>query len=217
MKSPARTFPWTVIIGLILLFLTLALAFLLVNIGRLKAAPPLPMLEKVGDFSLTNELGAPVSLADLKGHVWVADIIFTRCPGPCLKMTRQMKEIETALPPSSKTRLVSLTTDPDFDTPEILTKYAERFHADTNRWMFLTGTKKEIRNLAIDSLKLTAVEKTPEERQSENDLWVHSTIFVVVDKHGNLRAIVQTTGPEVNWPQSKRKLLADVKQLERES
>ncbi|HET7623990.1 MAG TPA: SCO family protein, partial [Verrucomicrobiae bacterium] len=80
MKSPARTFPWTVIIGLILLFLALALAFLLVNIGRLKAAAPLPKLETVGDFSLTNELGAPVSLADLKGSVWVADIIFTRCP-----------------------------------------------------------------------------------------------------------------------------------------
>ena len=98
----------------------------------------------IADFTLTNQNGSAVSLADLRGQVWVADIIFTRCPGPCLKMTRQMKELQEALPPASQAKLVTLTTDADFDTPPVLKAYAERFGADTNRWMFLTGPKRRL-------------------------------------------------------------------------
>src|SRR5208283_2534015 len=101
----------------------------------------------------------PVTLATLRGHVWVADIIFTRCGGPCPRMTRQMKDLQEALPANSQARLVTLTTDADFDTPAVLKAYGERFGADFNRWLFLTGTKPGIANLAIDSLKLTAIEK----------------------------------------------------------
>lgn len=79
----------------------------------------LPVYGSVADFTLTNQDGAPVSLADLRGHVWVANVIFTRCPGPCLKMTRQMKELQQALAQDSQARLVSLTTDPDFDKPAV--------------------------------------------------------------------------------------------------
>ena len=68
--------------------------------------------------------------------------------------------------PASQAKLVTLTTDADFDTPPVLKAYAERFGADPQRWMFLTGTKQEIAKLAIDSLKLTAIAKKPEERES---------------------------------------------------
>src|SRR5882724_3085730 len=60
-------------------------------------------------------------------------------------MTRQMKQRQDSLPPRSQAKLVSLTTNPDFDTPRVLKAYAERFGADPNRWMFLTGAKKESR------------------------------------------------------------------------
>jgi protein SCO1/2 len=218
MNPPAvRRFPWTVGIGLLLLILSLSLAFLLAKAqSRLPRHESLPVLASIADFSLTNENSATVSLADLRGHVWVADIIFTTCPGPCLRMTHQMKEIQDALSADDKTKLVSLTTNPDYDTPGILKTYAEHNGADTNRWMFLTGTKKQINNLAVDSLKLSAVEKKPEERTSPEDLWVHSTIFVLVDKHAQLRAIYQTGGDDVSWPVEKKKLLAAVQQLERE-
>jgi protein SCO1 len=218
MKPPAvRRFPWTVGIGLLLLILGLSLAFLLAKAqSHLPRREPLPVLASVADFSLTNQAGGAVSLADLRGKVWVADIIFTRCPGPCLRMTRQMKELQDALPPASSTRLVSLTTDSDYDTPEVLKTYAMKNGADANRWMFLTGTKKQVNNLAVDSLKLSAVEKKPEERVTPEDLWVHSTIFVIIDKHAQLRAIYQTGGEDVSWPSEKKNLLAAVKQLERE-
>ena len=203
--------------GVLLLLLTLLLAYLLTGLqSRVNRRPPLPVIGAISDFALTNQAGRAVSLADLRGQVWIADIIFTRCPGPCLKMTRQMKELQDALPAASKARLVTLTTDPDFDTPPVLAKYAGRFNADTNRWMFLTGTKKEISALGGGSLKLSAVEVKPEERKSENDLFIHSTIFVVVDKQARLRGVFETGGEGVDWSVEKQKILAAVKQLEHE-
>src|SRR5690606_28314567 len=113
-------------------------------------------------------------------------------------------------------KLISLTTDPEFDTPEVLKRYAERFEADSNRWEFLTGTKKQIGDLAINSLKLAAIEKKPEDRESENDLFVHSTIFVVVDKRGQLRGVFETVGEGVDWPESRKNILDAVKELRKE-
>ncbi|MEY2466521.1 MAG: hypothetical protein QOD03_1042 [Verrucomicrobiota bacterium] len=217
MNPPPRKLPWTVVIGLLLLVMTLALAFLLADLksrGALKAR--LPVLGQVADFNLTNQNNVAVTLGDLRGQVWAADIIFTRCPGPCARMTRQMKELETALPPESRAKLISLTTDPEFDTPAVLTMYATRFSAETNRWTFLTGTKKEIGHLAIDSLKLSMVEKKPEERASDDDLFIHSTYIVLVDKHGQLRAVYHTDGEQADWTKSKQNILNAIKQLEHE-
>jgi protein SCO1/2 len=217
MNPPSRKLPWTAVIGLLLLVMTLALAFLLADLksrGALK--PRLPVLGQVANFNLTNQNNVAVTLGDLRGQVWAADIIFTRCPGPCARMTRQMKEIEVALPPESRAKLISLTTDPEFDVPEVLARYAERFNANTNHWTFLTGTKKEIGHLAIDSLKLSAVEKKPEDRTSDDDLFIHSTYIVLVDKRGQLRAVFHTDGEEADWAKSKQEILGAIKQLERE-
>jgi cytochrome oxidase Cu insertion factor (SCO1/SenC/PrrC family) len=127
-----------------------------------------------------------------------------------------MKELQQALPPGSGAKLVTLTTDPDYDSPPVLRRYAEKFGADTNRWMFLTGTKKQIANLASDSLKLSALEKKPEERESPADLFIHSTIFVVVDKQAQLRGVFETTGEQIEPREVKTQLLAAVRRLERE-
>jgi len=205
-------------LGLGLAGALLLLAFFLTIISRIHpATKPLLVYGSVADFSLTNQNAQPFSLTDLRGKVWVADIIFTRCPGPCLKMTRQMRELQAALPPGSLAKLVTLTTDPEYDTPAVLKTYGQRFTADFNRWVFLTGSPKQIAGLAIDSLKFTAVEKKPEERESPVDLFVHSTIFVVVDKHAQLRGIFQTTGENIEPTQVRREILAAVKQLEQES
>jgi len=208
---------WPVMIGLTLAGATLLLALLLTQLkSRLTQDQALPVIGPIAEFTLTNQNGRAVSLADLRGRVWVADIIFTRCPGPCLKMTRQMKELQEALPPASQAKLVTLTTDADFDTVPVLKAYAERFQADTNRWMFLTGSKRAIANLAIDSLKLTAIEKKPEERESPQDLFVHSTIFVLADKQARLRGVFETTGEGIDPQKVKAEILAAVSQLERE-
>ena len=217
MNQPARRIGWLAWGGLALVALTLLAAFLLVQLKfRSSAGQPLPVYGQIADFALTNQNGRAVSLADLRGRVWVADIIFTRCPGPCLKMTKQMQVLQNALPPDSPTKLVTLTTDADFDTPPVLKAYAERFGADPRRWMFLTGTRQEVAKLAIDSLKLTAIEKKPEERESPQDLFVHSTIFVIADKRGQLRGVFETTGEGIDPRNVQTQILAVAGRLERE-
>ena|SRR5439155_24065677 len=217
MNKPSRSLEWLVWGGLALVIAIIMLAYWR---GQLKLggllSKPLPVNGPVADFTLTNQNSRAISLADLRGHVWVADIIFTRCTGPCLKMTRQMKELERALPASSQARLVTLTTDPVFDNPAVLKRYAERSDADPGRWIFLTGTKQQIANLAIESLKLTAVEKKPEERESPEDLFIHSTLFVLVDKRARLRGIFQTMGEDIDPQKVKTQILQAVAELERE-
>src|SRR5262245_30957925 len=113
--------------GLLLLALTLVLLFALGKLNSTATATKaLPVYSAVADFSLTNQEGQAVSLAGLRGHAWVGDIIFTQCAGPCPRMTRQMKELQDGLPAGSGTRLITLTTDPDHDSPAVLKKYAER-------------------------------------------------------------------------------------------
>ena len=215
--NQARRPGWPIGIGLALVVLTVlaVLVFAALKSGR-PSGPPLPVYGQIADFTLTNQNGTAVSLADLRGHVWVADIIFTRCAGPCPIMTRQMKQLQEALPPGSEAKLVTLTTDPEFDTPPVLKRYAERFGADLNRWMFLTGPNTEIARLASDSLKLTAISKTPEERQTPADLFVHSTIFVVADKQARLRGVFQTTGEGIDPRVVQTQILNTVRRLERE-
>ena len=217
MNEPARKIQWLAWGGLTLVIATILLAFLVTQVKRrTPAAAPLPVYGQVADFTLTNQNGRAVSLADLRGHPWVADIIFTTCPGPCRKMTRQMKELQHALPPGSRAKLVSLTTFPAFDTPAVLKAYAEQFGADPNRWLFLTGAKTEINRLAVDSLKLTAIEKKPEDRESPDDLFIHSTIFVIVDKQAQLRGVFETTGDDIDPKKVQAQILAALKQLEQE-
>ena len=217
MNQPGRRVEWLIWSGVALVTLTLLLACALALLNaRNRLAKPLPVYGQVADFALTNQDGKVTSLADLRGHPWVADIIFTRCAGPCPEMTRQMKALQQDLPPGSKTRLVTLTTDPEFDTPSVFKTYAERFGADLRRWMFLTGAKDQIAHLAVDSLKLSAVPTPPAERQSPQDLFVHSTIFVLVDQRARLRGIFETTGTGVDPQQVKARILAAVNRLEHE-
>jgi len=171
-----------------------------------------PVLFSIPPFTLTNQQGRAVSLADLRGRVWVADIIFTRCAGPCPKMTQRLSEIQAALAPGSPVQLITLTTDADYDTPTVLKSYGERFGAQPDRWWFLTGDKRAIANLAIDGFKFIAAEKKPEARTDPADLFVHSTYFVLVDKQGRARAVFDYEEPDMV-----PRLLQAVRQLLREN
>jgi protein SCO1/2 len=170
--------------------------------------PPLPVLGHVTGFQLTNHLGGLVRAADLVGQVWVADIIFTRCPGPCVQMTRQLAEVQAALPTDSPVKLVSLTADPEFDTQKVLNDYAKRFGAQGDRWQFLTGPKSDLYDLAIKQLLLAVADTDPAQRTDDADLFIHSTKFVVVDKQGQVRAVFEGTEPE-----SRPKLLETIERL----
>jgi len=215
MNGSAQRFPLTIWVGFGLLFGLLGLMYLLSLLEYTQARQKaLPVIDQVADFTLTNQNDQVATLADLSNHVWIADIIFTRCAGSCPVMSTEMKSLQDALPSTSAAKLVTLTTDPDYDTPAILKKYGEHHGADFQRWTFLTGTKKELAGLATGSLKLGSTPVPPQERTSSVDLFVHSTIFVVVDKQARLRGIFQTQGEGVDWAKVKPQILATLKQLE---
>jgi protein SCO1/2 len=180
--------------------------------GRPAAGTPAwPPLFRVPPFSLTNQTGGLFSSTELAGQVWVADVFFTACAGPCPRMTAWMAEVQAAMDVASPVRFVSITTDPERDTPEVLARYAQRAGADPQRWHFLTGSKAQIRAAAVDGLKFTAEEKDPAARESPADLFIHSTLFVVVDKQGWVRATF-----ELDTPGAKEGVLAALQALVQE-
>lgn len=99
--------------------------------------------EGIQDFTLTECHGQTVTRADLLGKPWLACFIFTHCLGPCPLVSERMELLQNRLA-GLDVRLVSITVDPDRDTPDVLKAYAERYHADPDRWWFLTGDKAEI-------------------------------------------------------------------------
>lgn len=197
-----RMLVWA-ILGLVML--TILAVFINTQGNRSK----LPQFGTVQPFTLTNQLGEMVTLQTLRGKVWVADIIFARCPGPCPKMTEEMAKLQSAFETNQPLRFVTLTTDPKNDTVSILKEYADKFSADPARWHFLTGPKREIvANLAAGSLKLSAVEKDKTLQENENDLFIHTTMFVVVDKTGKIRGFYESLEPGFQ-----EKIRADIKSL----
>src|ERR1700677_3317861 len=216
MADTSQLLPRSIWIGVILLFGLLTIACLLTLTELQSQQKALPIYGQIVDFTLTNQDGQLTTLADLTNHVWVADIIFTRCAGPCPRMTGQMKSLQDKLPEDSPAKFVTLTTDPDYDSPAILKRYGEHYDADFHRWIFLTGTKSEIASLAAGSLKLGSTPVAAKDQLNATDLFIHTTIFVLVDKHAHMRGIFQTGGSDVDWESTVRpKLLLDIRRLER--
>ncbi len=141
----------------------------------------LPVFYPVPDFSLTERSNRTVKLQDFEGKVWVADFIFTSCAGMCPAMSEKMQKLQQTLP--SEIQLVSFSVDPERDTPEVLASYAERYKADPNRWLFLTGPKDAMRNLSLEGFKL-ALDET---QGTQIEPITHSSRFVLVDKAGRIR------------------------------
>jgi len=118
----------------------------------------LPVYWEIPDFSLVERSGRRVTLADLKGKVWVANFIYTHCPDTCPFQTAEMAKLQREFAQEKDFRLVSITVDPERDTTQVLSEYAQRFGADAERWLFLTGEKEAIYQLAQKGFRLSAVE-----------------------------------------------------------
>ncbi len=159
------------------------------------------------DFALTERSGRPVMLKDFLGKVWVADFFYTSCPGPCPMLTSRLSELHSATAGMDGVLLASITAQPEKDTPEVLSKYASRFGAD-ERWLFLTGPKPGIYELANTGFKLGLSEQgaTAEEPVT------HSSKLCLVDKNGMVRGFYEGLPPE-----STRQILEDIRVLLKES
>jgi protein SCO1/2 len=145
-------------------------------------------------FHLVNERGAPVDERSLQGHVTVVDFIFTRCPSSCPRLTARMGELQGRLAQSkSGVKLVSISVDPDNDTPPVLAAYAAQAHADPSRWSFLTGATKDVQDVVVSGFRVAASKQA----RGANDYDViHGDWFVLVDPRGDIRGYFTTTEPK---------------------
>lgn len=146
----------------------------------------LPILGQVPDFTLTDQHGRPFGGDDLRGKVWIANFIFTRCTGPCPVMTQRTSLLRHELatwPRWADIRLVSFSVDPTNDTPAVLAEYAQRFEADDPQWRFLTGPRDTIWRLSQQGFYL-GVGDNPDDL----DMPIfHSQKSALVDDLGRLR------------------------------
>ena len=159
----------------------------------------------VPSFQLVNQDGQPFGSAQLIGKIWIADFVFTTCPGPCPMISTRMSELQKPLE-KTDVHLVSFTVDPEKDTPEVLRGYAAKLHAQAGRWDFLTGAQSTIYHLSRDGFKLAVSDGS-----EETGIPVHSTRMVLVDRHGEIRGYYEATEAD-----AVTKLLADTSHLLRE-
>ena len=209
MRGLSKSLAW--VHGTILSILILSVSAVLVYSYRAPSpdaqSPALPVYSTLTDFSLVDQKGRSVTRESLLGTLWVADFVFTRCGGPCPKMSRQMERLQTALDRQPEVRLVTITADPDHDTSAVLNRYSERFSADAQRWLFLTGEKRQIQDLAADGFKVVV-----KEDNSTEDLFIHTTKFMLVDRLGRVRGYYDGTEPGVE-----KEVLAAARILQKEA
>jgi protein SCO1/2 len=164
--------------------------------GEVRPLEGLQIFGAVPEFSFTETNGRRVTLADLKGKVWIVNFIYTNCPDTCPIQSAQMRQIQEDLQNDKDLRLVSITVDPMRDTPQVLSQYAKRFSADPARWFFLTGEKEKIHNFAQNGFRLGAVELPHEKRPESGATHTHSPRFVLVDRDAQIRGYYVSTDAE---------------------
>lgn len=136
----------------------------------------------VEDFVFTERSGRKVTKADLLGHPWLISFIFTRCAGPCPRVSAQMSELQRVLK-GTDVRLVTLSVDPDFDTTDVLNRYADSYRADPKRWLYLTGDKRKTYELIKKSFLMPVMEYTGKDREPGFEV-LHSTKILLVNEKG---------------------------------
>jgi protein SCO1/2 len=160
---------------------------------QLDGPPPvrdLRRLWQVPEFSLIERSGKVHRLSDFAGKVWVADFFYTTCPGPCPMMTSRLSALQEKLGQREGVLLVSISVDPEKDTPEVLEEYAQRFKA-TPSWLFFTGDKAAIYELGNKGFKLSITEQT-----GGSEPITHSTKLALIDQEGWVRGFYEGVGED---------------------
>lgn len=159
-----------------------------------EASPPAEAVRAhhpLRDYPFTNELGQAVTLSSFHGQALALTFFFTRCPVPdfCPRLSRNFAEASRKLSamPAAPTNwhFLSISFDPDFDTPAVLRAYAQRYHYDPAHWSFLTGPKDKLEELA----RLSNVEY-----HSNGGLFSHNFRTIIIDATGKLQMVFPTGG-----------------------
>lgn len=168
----------------------------------------LPVYTRLPAMHLVDERGAPFDENAMLGHVSVVDFIFTHCQSSCPRLTATMADLQTRLARDGSTaKLVSVSVDPENDTPAVLAQYAEKAHADLGRWSFVTGPPNDVMRAVLDGFKVSAQKVA---RGAKDYDVVHGDWIVLVDPQGRVRGYYATDDAE-----SLATLLRDIGKLSR--
>jgi len=205
-RASARRSTWWKVIVILIPVITLGLLLWLrhIEVAALQQRT-VSSYGTVPSFQFVNQNGQSFGSAQLAGRIWIADFIYTTCPGPCPMISTRMSELQKPLE-KTNVHLVSFSVDPEKDTPQVLRGYADKLQADPNRWDFLTGPKSAIYKLSHDGFKLAVSDGS-----DAQGIPVHSTRMVLVDRHGEIRGFYEATAAD-----AVTKLLADTNHLLRD-
>ncbi|MFW5436888.1 SCO family protein [Paenibacillus apiarius] len=183
------------------------IGFMIVIASACGSGKPNQLNYQVAPFESINQDGNPVSLADLKGKVWIADFVFTYCTTVCPTMTANMSELQSRLKSAGiEAVLISFSVDPERDDPEALKNYLTKFDADFSNWHALTGYEfNEIKTFIVNSFKTVVAKDT------SSDQVIHGTSFFLVDPAGT---VVAKYDGMTDTPYDK--IMKDVKALQRQ-
>lgn len=140
---------------------------------------------KVDTFSFYNQDGKLITNKDVAGKVYVVEYFFTTCKGICPKMNQNMVKVYQAYRGNPDVLILSHSVDPEHDTVGAMKAYSRRFDADAKQWMFLTGDKKRLYDMARQSYLISAVDSS--NGLSIDQDFLHDNHFVLVDRTGHLR------------------------------
>ncbi len=146
----------------------------------------LPILNTVQPFTFMRQDSTMVSQADIKQRVYVVEYFFTTCKGICPKMNKNMKLIYDQFKADSSFLILSHTVNPETDSIQVLSKYAETFGAQTQNWWFLTGTKEALYRTARESYLLDDPKNST---KNIDDQFLHTQFFSLVDRMGRVRGV----------------------------
>lgn len=172
-----------------LFWVLLILAVIAFPVARslLRPLPKPPSMRlHVAPFELINQRGQSFGSRDLAGKVYVADFIFTSCGGPCPRLTKAMERIQKRTKNlGTAFQLVTITVDPENDTPERLSLYARDYHVNPTRWSFLTGPQADVERTVVKGFKLAMG------KEEEGMGMFHSERLVLVDGDNNIRGLYE--------------------------
>jgi protein SCO1/2 len=172
-----RKFGLPIMLGM-LLAIFLAAGGAIVIYQAEKSRTEIPELWEVPSFEYTERHGQPFGLKDMKGKINIVDFIFTNCRSVCPVMSARMSELYELYSPYDFIRFVSISVDPERDTPEVLKEYADSWGVDDDRWVFLRAPIEDVVRLSEEGFKLPL----------EDPPMGHSNRFVLVDQDGMIRS-----------------------------
>lgn len=168
--------------GALMLGFYFMLTALIPGFGQRKVNP----INEVKPFRFTNQDGVAVTNEDVKGKVYVAEYFFTTCPGICPMMNNNMRLVYDRFKDNPDFLILSHTCQPEVDSPAVLRHYADSMKVDTKRWVFLTGRKDSLYNMARLSY---SIDDPANNLQNFQDDFMHTQFWALVDREGKVRKI----------------------------